>query len=114
MIDVLSKLDDIFKHSNIKKDYYYIFVKRDIDNTWSHYVYIKRPIDTSKLMLDEQRIYDYQNIYVVETKHNTLDIISVKIYDTRKDTTTPLLNKEDIRIGILPDLIKQIQAFLGK
>lgn len=52
-------------------------------------------------MLDEQHIYDYQNIYVVETRHNTLDIISVKIYDTRKGTTTPLLNLEDIHIGII-------------
>jgi len=111
---ILDKILDIFKDSYTKKDYYYIYVKRDIDNTWGQYIKVQTPIDTKKLMINEQQIYYCQCVYMIETKHNTLNIQSVKIYDTRKDTTTPLLNLEDIQKGFLTDLIKQIQSFISK
>lgn len=112
----LIKILDIFKEGNnpVKKDYYYIFVKRDIDNTWGQYIKVQTPIDTEKLMIDEQHIYDYQCVYMVDTKHNTLDIQSVKIYYTKKNKTEPLLNLNDIQNGFLSDLVKQIQNYLRK
>lgn len=111
---ILDKILDIFKDSHTKKDYYYIYVKRDIDNTWGQYIKVQPPIDTKKLMINEQQIYYCQYVYMIETKHNTLDIISVNIYYTRENKIEPLLNLNDIQRGFLKDLVKQIQAYLGK
>lgn len=92
MLNILEQLNYIFEHNDTKKDYYYIFVKRDIDNSFSHYIKSKKPLLGNSLITSEQDIYDYESIYMVDTIINTLDILQVRIYFTRKDVIGEPLN----------------------
>lgn len=92
MSNILEQLNTLFKHNDTKKDYYYIFVNRNIDNSFSHYVKSKTPLLGKSLITSKQDIYDYESIYMVDTIIDTLTVLQVRIYFTRNDFIAEPLN----------------------